>query len=45
MHEVLDEPYLLSADELAILRPALVDARAGKGLTGAETDDILNLPW
>jgi predicted transcriptional regulator len=45
LREMLDEPYVLSDDELAILRPALAEARAGNHLTDAETDDVLNAPW
>jgi hypothetical protein len=45
LREMLDEPYVLSDDELAVLRPALADARAGSGLSDADTDDILNTPW
>jgi hypothetical protein len=45
LREMLDEPYPLSDDELAILRPALADARAGTGLSDADSDDILNTPW
>lgn len=45
LREMLDEPYVLSDDELEVLRPALADARAGTDLTDADTDDILNTPW
>jgi hypothetical protein len=45
LREMLDEPYPLSDEELAVLRPALADARAGTGLSDADTDDMLNTPW
>ncbi len=45
LRELLDEPYVLSEDELAVLRPALAEVQAGAALTDAETDDILNKPW
>lgn len=45
LREMLDEPYVLSADELAILRPALAEANAGVGLSDAETDEVFNTPW
>jgi hypothetical protein len=45
LRELLDEPYQLSEEELAILRSALVDAEAGRNLIDADTDDILNKPW
>ena len=45
LREMLDEPYMLSQDELAILRPALVDAKSGNALSDADTDDVLNTPW
>ncbi len=35
----------VSEEELAILRPALAEARVGLGLSEADTDDILNTPW
>lgn len=45
LRELVDEPYVLSPDELAVLRPALAEANAGTGLTDAETDDVLNKSW
>jgi hypothetical protein len=45
LREMLDEPYVLSDDELLVLRPALADARVGSGLSDADADDILNTPW
>ena len=45
LREVISEPYQLSADELVALLPALEEARAGRGLSDAETDPLLNLPW
>ena len=45
LREMLDEPYRLSAAELAVLQPALADAQAGMGLTDASDDNILNSSW
>jgi hypothetical protein len=45
LREMLDEPYSLSSDELAVLQPALAEAQSGTGLTDASDDDILNTPW
>ena len=45
LSEIASEPYELSDDELAILRPALAEARRGENLTDAETDELLNKPW
>ena len=45
LREMLDEPYILSQDELAILQPALADAKSGSALSDADTDDVLNTPW
>jgi hypothetical protein len=40
-----EEPYQLSEDELAVLRPALADAKAGVNLVDIEDCEILNKPW
>ena len=40
-----DEPYVLSDDELAIVKPALEDAKRGVNLVDAEDLDLLNKPW
>jgi hypothetical protein len=45
LHEIVAEPYELSANELAVLRPALAEALAGVHLVDAEADDVLNKPW
>ena len=45
LREMLDEPYILSDDDLAILRPARADAQTDVNVAGAATDDILNTPW
>ena len=39
MREMIEEPYQLSDDELAILQPALTEAQAGRNLVSvAEVD-------
>ena len=43
--EIAEEPYVLSADELAILLPAKAEALAGECLSVAETDELLDKPW
>ena len=45
LREMLDEPYVLSDSELAILRPALADVIAGTHVADADTIDVLNQPW
>ncbi len=45
LREIVDEPYELSTEELAILRPALDEARHGENLTDLDTDDLLTKPW
>ena len=45
IHEIADEPYRLSEDELSILRPALEEAKRGEYLVDAETDPVLNGSW
>lgn len=44
LSEITEEPYQLSPEELAVLLPALEDARRGDNLTDAESDDLLNKP-
>jgi hypothetical protein len=39
------EPYQLSEDELAVLLPALEEAKLGGNLTDAESDPLLAEPW
>lgn len=45
LQEIAYEPYLLSEDELSVLRPARQEALRGENLTDAETDELLNKPW
>ena len=45
LREMLDEPYVLSDSELAILRSALADVIAGTHVADADTIDVLNQPW
>ena len=45
LDEIANQPYELSAEELAVLEPALEDARSGTNLTEAETDELLDKPW
>jgi len=40
-----DEDYVLSDEELAVLKPRLEDAQRGENLVDAETDDLLRKPW
>jgi hypothetical protein len=40
-----DEVYVLSDEELAVLKPRLEDAQRGENLVDAETDDLLRKPW
>ena len=39
---MLDEPYPLSVEELAILRPALTDALAGQNLISLDACDVIS---
>lgn len=45
LREIVEEPYELTGEELAVLRPALDEALRGEHLTDAETDEILTKPW
>ena len=45
LEEMTTEPYVLSAEETALLLPLLDEAKAGVGLSDAGTDDLLNKPW
>jgi hypothetical protein len=45
LQEWLDEPYALSAEELAVLRPALADAQRGEHLMDLDDAPELNRPW
>jgi len=40
-----DEVYVLSDEELAVLKPRLKDAQRGENLVDAETVDLLSKPW
>jgi hypothetical protein len=40
-----EEPYVLSDEELAVLRPALEEAKRGENLVDADSLDLLNKPW
>ena len=43
--EITDEEvYILSEDELAVLKPALERARRGEFASDAEVDEVLNKP-
>jgi hypothetical protein len=43
--EIVDEPYRLSDDELAVLRPALERAQRGEVVPDSEVTDLLDKPW
>lgn len=43
--EITEEPYRLSDEELAVLRPALERARNGELAGDALTSDLLTKPW
>ena len=44
--EIVEEKvYILSDEERAVLEPALRDAKAGRNLSDADADDLLNKPW
>lgn len=45
LSEIVAEPYRLSLDERAVLRPALQEALRGENLTDAASDDLLTKPW
>ena len=40
-----DSGYVLSEEELAVLKPRLEDAQRGENLVDAKDIDILNKPW
>jgi hypothetical protein len=40
-----DTEYVLSEEELAVLKPRLEDAQRGENLVDAKDVDILNKPW
>lgn len=43
--DITEEPYQLSDDELAVLRPALERAKRGEFGTDATISDVLSKPW
>lgn len=43
--DIAHEPYELSADELAVLRPALERARRGEYASDTEVRELLGKPW
>jgi hypothetical protein len=43
--DIAEEPYQLSEDELAVLRPALERAKRGEAVVDAMTSDLLNKAW
>jgi hypothetical protein len=43
--DIAEEPYQLSDDELAVLRPALERAKRGEFAADATTSDALTKPW
>ena len=45
LSEIADEPYQLSEEELAVLRPALERARRGEFVPEDEAADLLDKPW
>ena len=45
LRELTVEPYQLSPAELAVLEPALRDAKNGIDLTNAADDELLTGPW
>jgi len=45
LNEIAAEPYTLTDEELAILRPALDRARRGEVLSAEESAAVLAKPW
>ena len=45
LEEIVQDMYVLSDEELAILEPALEQAKRGEFASDAEVDEILNKPW
>ncbi len=43
--DIASEPYQLSDDELAILKPALERSERGEFADDHDVDDLLNKPW
>ena len=45
LEEIVQDVYVLSDEERAILEPALERAKRGEFAPEAEVDEILNKPW
>lgn len=45
LSEIAEEPYELSEEELAVLRPALERSRHGEFVAEDEAADLLDKPW
>lgn len=45
LSDITEEPYRLSEDELATLRPALARAQRGEFAGDALSSDLLTKPW
>lgn len=43
--EIVEEPYQLSDDELAVLKPALERAQPGEVVPDSKVADLLDKPW
>ena len=43
--EIAEEPYVLSEEELAVLRPALERAQRGEFVPDEEVAELLDKPW
>ncbi len=43
--EIAEEPYPLSAEELAVLRPAMERVRRGEFVPDDEVAELLDKPW
>lgn len=45
LSEITEEPYQLSEEELAVLRPAMERVRRGEFVPEDEVADLLDKPW
>jgi hypothetical protein len=45
LSEIAEEPYQLSDDELAVLRPAMERVRRGEFVPDEEVAELLDKPW
>jgi hypothetical protein len=45
LEEIVQDVYVLSDEERAVLEPALERAKRGEFASEAEVDEILNKPW